>query len=124
MAVDRETALYGPVKHFLEALGYAVKGEVGPADVVGVRDGVDPVVVELKLGFSLGLLRQGVARQALTDTVYLAVPRGKGRAGWRTFVGNVGLCRRLGLGVLSVRLEDGFVEVHADPEPSCSANTR
>ncbi len=27
------------------------------------------------------------------------------------------LCRRLGLGLITVRLADGFVEVHCDPEP-------
>ena len=76
-----------------------------------------PVVVELKTGFSLTLLQQAVARQALTEAVYVAVPRWKGKAGWRAFKGNVGLCRRLGLGVLSVRLNDGTVQVHADPAP-------
>lgn len=112
----RETDLYPPVKAFLEGLGFAVKSEVGPADVVGVK-GDEMVVVELKTGFSLTLLQQAVARQALTDQVYVAVPRWAGRAGWRAFKGNTGLCKRLGLGVLSVRLRDGFVQVHADPAP-------
>ncbi|MEZ5722867.1 MAG: DUF2161 family putative PD-(D/E)XK-type phosphodiesterase [Paracoccaceae bacterium] len=116
MTTPRETDLYAPVKAHLEAAGYAVKAEVGPADVVGVQ-GDAVVVVELKAGFSLKLLQQAVARQAITDTVYVAVPRWKGRAGWQAFKGNVGLCRRLGVGVLSVRLEDGLVEVHADPTP-------
>jgi hypothetical protein len=31
------------------------------------------------------------------------------------FKGNVGLCKRLGIGVLSVRLEDGHVQAHCDP---------
>lgn len=116
MAQTRETDLYSPVKAHLEAAGYEVKAEVGPADVVGVR-GDDLVVVELKTGFSLTLLHQAVARQKMTDTVYVAVPRWAGRAGWRAFKSNVELCKRLGLGVLSVRLEDGFVQVHADPVP-------
>ncbi len=111
-----ETELYAPVKAHLEAAGYEVKAEVGPADVVGVK-GDALVVVELKAGFSLKLLHQAVARQALTDTVYVAVPRWRGRAGWQAFKSNVGLCRRLGIGVLSVRLEDGRVDVHADPAP-------
>ncbi|MAM61453.1 DUF2161 family putative PD-(D/E)XK-type phosphodiesterase [Maritimibacter sp. UBA3975] len=110
-----ETDLYAPVKAWLEALGYEVKAEIGPVDVMAVRDGGDPVVVELKAGFSLTLLQQAVARQAVTDNVYVAVPRWAGRAGWRAFKGNVGLCKRLGLGVLSVRLADGAVQVHADP---------
>ncbi|MZR12713.1 hypothetical protein GQE99_06730 [Maritimibacter sp. DP07] len=115
MARGRETDLYHPVKSWLEGLGYEVKAEIGPADVVALRKGAEPVVVELKTGFSLTLLQQAVARQSVSDWVYVAVPRWTGRAGYRAFKGNVGLCKRLGLGVLSVRAEDGFVQVHADP---------
>ena len=115
MTKPAETALYAPVKSWLEEMGYEVKAEVGAADVVAIRDGDEPLIVELKTGFSLALLQQAVARQAVTDQVYVAVPRWKGKAGWRTFKGNVGLCKRLGVGVLSVRLEDGFVQPHCDP---------
>jgi hypothetical protein len=115
MARVAETDLYLPVKAWLEGLGFEVKAEVGPADVVACRPGEDPLIVELKTGFSLSLLQQAVSRQSITDSVYVAVPRWSGRAGRRSFKGNVGLCRRLGVGVLSVRLGDGFVEVHADP---------
>ena len=117
MTVKKETDLYEPVKNWLETLGYEVKAEIGAADVVALREGEDPVVVELKTGFSLVLLQQAVARQAVTDNVYVAVPRWRGRAGWKAFKGNIGLCRRLGLGVLSVRSEDGFVQLHTDPKP-------
>ncbi|MCK0139543.1 DUF2161 family putative PD-(D/E)XK-type phosphodiesterase [Aliiroseovarius sp. F47248L] len=117
MSKPAETELYAPVKSWLEGLGYEVKSEVGPADVVAMRGGDEPVIVELKAGFSLTLLQQAVARQAVTDLVYVAVPRWTGRPGWRAFKGNLGLCRRLGLGVLSVRLKDGLVQVHADPTP-------
>nr|WP_259793894.1 DUF2161 family putative PD-(D/E)XK-type phosphodiesterase [Aliiroseovarius crassostreae] len=112
-----ETDLYLPVKAWLEGMGYGVKSEVAGADVVALRDGSDPMVVELKAGFSLTLLQQAVARQAISDHVYVAVPRWSGRSGWRAFKGNIGLCRRLGLGVLSVRLTDGFVQLHCDPAP-------
>lgn len=111
----KETELYGPVKAWLEAQGFEVKAEVGAADVVACRGGEEPVIVELKVGFSLALLQQAVARQRVSDWVYVCVPRWKGKTGWRTFKGNVGLCKRLGVGVLSVRLEDGHVQVHADP---------
>lgn len=117
MSKPAETELYAPVKSWLEGLGYDVKSEIGPADVVAVRDKEEPVIVELKAGFSLTLLQQAVARQSVTDLVYVAVPRWAGKSGWRAFKGNVGLCRRLGLGVVSVRLKDGFVQVHADPVP-------
>ncbi|MCZ4354507.1 DUF2161 family putative PD-(D/E)XK-type phosphodiesterase [Roseovarius aestuarii] len=123
MSKPVETDLYAPVKAWLEGQGYLVKGEVGAADVVAQRhdeSGAALAIVELKLGFSLVLLQQAVARQAVTDTVYVAVPRWKGKAGWKAFKGNIGLCRRLGLGVLSVRLDgaDGDrVQEHAIPGP-------
>ncbi|MBL4766641.1 MAG: hypothetical protein JKY94_02870 [Rhodobacteraceae bacterium] len=111
-----ETELYAPIKAHLEALGYEVKAEISAADVVACRPGDEPLIVELKTGFSLILLQQAVARQAISDSVYVAVPRWSGKSGWRTFKGNVGLCKRLGIGVMSVRLKDGHVQVHADPE--------
>lgn len=114
MSTAQETDLYLPVKAFLEGQGYTVKGEVGPVDVVALRGEEPPVIVELKLGFSLALLHQGVARLAVTDHVYLCVPRPKA---WKPLQANVKLCRRLGLGLMTVRATDGFVEVHADPGP-------
>ena len=71
----RETTLYAPVKEFLESRGYEVKGEVTGCDLVARRGDEPPVVVELKLRFSLALVLQGIDRLALTERVYLAVPR-------------------------------------------------
>ncbi|CUH64426.1 hypothetical protein TG4357_01270 [Thalassovita gelatinovora] len=113
----RETDLYRPVKAFFETLGYEVKAEIGAADVVAVRDGEAPVIIELKTGFSLTLLQQAVARQKITDQVYVAVPRWKGRNGYRAFKGNLGLCKRLGLGVITVGFDTGEVQIHHDPAP-------
>lgn len=112
-----ETDLYAPVKSLLEGQGYEVKGEIEAADVVARRGEEDPVIVELKTGFSLSLFHQGIERQAITDAVYIAVPRGAGAAAWRSIKSNMNLCRRLGLGLLTVRLTDGLVEIHADPAP-------
>ncbi len=111
--MPREADLYPPIKAYLQRQGYAVKGEVGAADVVGRRDD-DLVVVELKLGFSLALFHQGIERLAVTDNVYLAVPAG-GQA--KALKANVKLARRAGLGVLTIRLRDGHIEVLADPGP-------
>lgn len=113
----RETDLYLPVKRLLEGQGYTVKGEVGAADVVAVRGEDDPVIVELKAGFSLSLFHQAIERQAISDAVYVAVPHMAGRASYRALVENKKLCRRLGLGLITVRIADGFVEIHCDPEP-------
>ncbi len=117
MSSARETDLYPPVKDFLEGQGYEVKAEVGAADVVACRDLEDPLVVELKLGFSLALFHQGLARLKASDTVYLAVARQPGKRFARALKENVTLARRLGLGLMTVRLSDGLVEVHCDPGP-------
>ena len=113
----KETDLYAPIRAFLQAQGYEVKSEVGAADVVGVREGEEPVIVEMKTRFALALFHQGVARLALADLVYLAVPRGTGRGFQKALKENTALARRLGLGLITVRLRDGLVEVHCDPGP-------
>ena len=116
MAKVTETALYAPVKSLLERQGYEVKGEVGAADVVARRGDEPPVIVELKLRFTLGLYHQAIARLALADTVYVAVPKPTGKAARRSLKDNTAMCRRLGLGLITVR-GDGRAEVWCDPGP-------
>lgn len=113
----QETDLYRPVKAFLEAQGYEVKGEIGSADIVAMRGSEEPLIVELKCGFSLALFHQAIDRQKITDTVYVAIPRGKGRPFGIALRKNIKLCRRLGLGLMTVRTRDDFVEAHLDPAP-------
>ena len=113
----QETELYPPIKAFLEGQGYEVKAEIGPTDVMACRGDEPPVIVELKTGFSLAHVHQGVARQSVSDAVYLAVPRKPGRAFQTGLKSMKTLCRRLGLGLITVRLKDGHIEVHCDPGP-------
>lgn len=106
-----ETSLYPPVKAFLEAAGYTVKGEVGGCDLVGLSD-TDPhvlVVCELKLTFNLELILQAVDRAAIADEVWIAarMSKGKGREGDKRYRD---LCRRLGIGMLAVS-DGGIVSV-------------
>ena len=109
----KESDLYPPVKAYLEAQGYVVKAEIGDCDLMAIRDDEAPVIVELKLTFSLALVMQGVARQRMFDDVYLAVPV-SGERGWKLrYKDIIRLCRRLGLGLLAVK-DDG-VEAHLDP---------
>lgn len=99
-----ETSLYAPVKTFLEAAGYDVKGEVGGCDLVGLSPD-DPAVVvicELKLSFNLELVLQAVDRAAISDEVWIAArisAKGRGRESDRRYRD---LCRRLGIGMLGV----------------------
>ncbi len=114
----RESDLYPPIKAYLEAQGYEVKAEIGECDVMACRGDEPPVVVELKLTFSLALVMQGVARQTMFDHVYLAVPVSSDR-GWKLrYKDIIRLCRRLGLGLLAVRVgPEATIEAHLDPGP-------
>lgn len=109
-----ETALYLPVKRFLEARGFVAKGEVRGCDVVAVAPEAPeaPVVVELKRAVTLAAVLQCLDRFAVTDLVYLAVPaEAAERAGRK---GIARLFRRIGLGLLGVGAR-GAVEVLAEP---------
>ena len=111
-----ETALYLPVKRFLEKLGFTVKGEVGGCDLVALSGDDPPIVVigELKLSFNLELILQAVDRAGACDEVWLAAKmsaRGKGRESDARYRN---LCRRLGFGMLGVT-GSGQVEVIVRP---------
>jgi hypothetical protein len=113
-----ESSLYGPVKAYLEALGYEAKGEVCGCDVVALKDGepVRVVIAELKLGFNLELVLQAVERSASCDELWLAVPlsrKGRGREGDARVRK---LCRFIGVGLLTVS-PTGLCEVVVAPEP-------
>jgi hypothetical protein len=111
-----ETALYLPVKTFLEKLGFTVKGEIGGCDLVALSGDDPPIVVigELKLSFNLELVLQAVDRAGACDEVWLAAKmsvRGKGRESDARYRN---LCRRLGFGMLGVT-STGQVEVLVKP---------
>jgi hypothetical protein len=111
-----ETALYLPVKRFLEKLGFTVKGEIGGCDLVALSGNDPPIVVigELKLSFNLELILQAVDRAGAADEVWLAAKlsaRGKGRESDARYRN---LCRRLGFGMLAVT-NTGDVEVIVKP---------
>ena len=116
----KETELYLPIKAFLEAQGYQVKGEVRSCDVVARRGEEEPVIVEMKTSFSLPLILQGVQRLSMSDAVYLAFPDNSPGAAWKQKRREaMALCRRLGLGILLVRMERDppKVLVPLDPAP-------
>lgn len=107
-----ETSLYLPVKSFLEAAGYAVKGEIGGCDLVGLSESDPPVIVvcELKLSFNLELILQAVDRASVADEVWIAArlsATGRGREADKRYRQ---LCRRLGIGMLGVT-DTGVVSV-------------
>ena len=112
-----EVSLYPAVKRFLQAAGFAVKGEVNGCDVVAVRgDAAQTLaIVEMKLGFNLELLLQATDRMRAADEVWLAVPatrRGRDRDA-RVHR----LCRLIGFGLLAVNAARDRVEVLVEPGP-------
>lgn len=121
MAIRNETELYEPVKRYMEALGFEVRGEVHHCDLVAVRGDEPPIIVELKKTFNLPLLVQGLDRLAQADQVYVAVEMpatGKAPHGlkWSDLSR---LCRRLGLGLMTVRFyktRRPAVNVVCDPD--------
>jgi hypothetical protein len=112
-----ETSLYLPVKRYLESFGFAVKGEICGCDLVALRGEEAPLVVvgELKLGFNLELVLQGIDRIAACDEIWLAV-RTSGRRGRERDPRVLKLCRLLGFGLLGVSA-NGKVELLAEPGP-------
>ena len=114
-----EATLYQPIKSFLERQGYTVRGEVRGCDIVACRGDEPPVIVEMKLHFNLPLLLQGVDRLALSERVYLAVPRpprhSRGTHPEKPEVRR--LCRRVGLGLLVISRSSGIVTVVEEPVP-------
>ena len=111
-----ETDLYLPLKSFMEAAGYAVKGEVNGCDLVGIKEGEPPVIVicELKLTFNLELVMQGVQRATYCDEVWLAARLSRTGRGREQDARFRNLCRRLGFGVITVA-DSGAVQIIVEP---------
>jgi len=114
-----ETQLAGPLYRYLSDAGYTVRSEVKDCDIAAVK-GNDLLIIELKKSLNLALVVQGVRRQRLTDSVYLAVPRPSNKwKWWKESRGVQHLLRRLELGLILVSLEKGKppVEVVFHPLP-------
>ncbi|MBB3945056.1 hypothetical protein GGQ73_000981 [Rhizobium skierniewicense] len=123
-----ETSLYLPVKTFLEAAGYSVKGEIGGCDLVGINADDPPVIVvcELKLTFNLELILQAVDRAAISDEVWIAArisAKGRGREADKRYRD---LCRRLGIGMLGVsdRGDVSVIVASVSPMPRTNPKRR
>ena len=114
----RESDLFGPVKEYLEGLGYAVAGEVLGCDLTATRED-ELLVAELKTGFTLKLVYQALDRQRISPNVLMAIPRPKIQRGhsWQDMLR---LVRRLDMGLLTVAVDSPLktVEAHAWPSGS------
>ncbi len=111
--VMKESDLYPPLKHFLEAQSYEVKGEIGDCDVLAVRGAEAPVIVELKLTLNLNVVLQAVERLSVTPKVYIGVPKQCSvLSARRKHI--VKLLRMLGVGLVAIDARRG-VEILLDP---------
>ena len=97
----RESDLYAPIRDFLVAQGYTVRGEVLDCDIAAVKDN-DLILIELKRAFSASVLVQATQRQRTTDSVYIALPRPDGGIYTRRWRAITHLFRRLELGLILV----------------------
>lgn len=117
---EAETGLYPTVKRFFEREGFVVKGEIASCDLVAIRPGEAPVIVELKRALTLELLLQAADRLAISDRVYLGVPDQAARrfrdSRWRR------LLRLLGVGLLAIGRRR--VEVLLEPGPYAPRRNR
>jgi len=113
----KESDLYLPLKKYLEAQGYEVKGEVIDCDVVAVREGQEPVILEFKLTINLSVIIQAVDRLALSSIVYLGIPKQykMNRTRKRKVIK---LLKMLGLGLIVIdpTIKTGSVDVVVDPK--------
>ncbi len=107
--------LYEPIRQYLTAQGYTVRGEVADCDIAASRNG-ELVVVELKCSFNTALLIQATRRQRKADAVYVGLPRQPNNKKWRHIKH---LLRRLELGLIfvSLRGKKPTVEVLFHPLP-------
>jgi hypothetical protein len=126
-----ESDLYLPLKRAFEAHGFTVFAEVNACDLAA-RRGDELLIVEMKRAFNLELVLQGIERQRATPLVYLAF-EAPARYERKRYRGMLRLCRRLGLGLIAVRMRrrntgrnsparatqttDGYPEVLLDPPP-------
>ena len=116
---NTETELYRPVHDYLVAQGYTVRSEVKNCDIAAVK-GDDLIVIEMKRTLNVQLLAQAVARQKLSASVYVAIPRPANKARWNAESKGVRhLLRRLELGLILVSLRKGRppVEIAFHPVP-------
>lgn len=114
----KESDLYGPVKEYLDSLGYDTKAEVKDCDIAAVKDDT-LIVVELKTGFTIDLIYQAIDRQRIADGVYVAIPLPKRGYMSPHYNDMKMLCRQLEIGLIFVGFTQsgkGHVDVLLHPK--------
>jgi hypothetical protein len=97
----QEVDLYKPIQRYFSREGFEVYGEVKDCDMVAIKED-ELIIIELKLTLSVDLLIQAAKRQKLTEQVYIAIPRPKGRLNSKQWADKCNLVKRLELGLIVV----------------------
>ncbi|MCG7409799.1 DUF2161 family putative PD-(D/E)XK-type phosphodiesterase [Paenibacillus sp. ACRRX] len=119
--VRKETDLYAPIKSYWESRGFEVRAEVRHCDVVVLHPSMPehPIIIEMKASINLTLLLQAMERLKISSDVYIAAEQKRGKqAGRRRLNAIADICRRLGLGLMTVTFytrKTPFVEVFCHP---------
>ncbi|MCD8036251.1 MAG: DUF2161 family putative PD-(D/E)XK-type phosphodiesterase [Clostridiales bacterium] len=113
----KEADLYPPVQEYFLSLDYDVQAEVKSCDLVAKKDN-ETVIAELKRNFCLKLVYQAIDRQAMTDLVYVVIPRPKKGAKGAEWRHMLMLMKRLNIGIITVALDSPLktVDVVSVPE--------
>lgn len=122
----KESDLYQPLKFYLEAQGYEVKGEVVDCDVMAVLKNSDseelenePIIVEFKLSINLSVILQAVDRLSLSSRVYIGLPKQYKLASNRNRKRKImKLLKMLGIGLIIIdpTIKTGNIDVLVDPK--------
>ncbi len=106
-----ENDLREPIVKWLEGKGLSAVSEFHIChripDVMGVRDGIVKVAVELKLSDWKRALNQASVYRFIAERSYVAMPSTKQRIVLR----NISAFRELGIGALMVREDDSVLEL-------------
>jgi len=124
----KESDLYKPIADYLASLGYQVQAEVRNCDIAAIKDD-ELIIVEMKTGFTITLLYQGMERKRIADSVYLAIPLLKNGYNNSHYHDIIRLCKQLEVGLIFV----GFttkgipqidVAVHPTPHSAVYKNKK
>ena len=120
----KETDMYEPVRNLLQEQGFIVRGEVKGCDIAAMK-GDALWVVELKLSANISLLYQAIERTALTDWVFIAIPRPKNSRD-KNFPSLKKLLKKLNLGLITVGLDTPvrYAEIVIFPTGTDSKETK
>ena len=111
----KESDLYPVLEEHFQRAGCDVKGEVCGCDLVALHEDGSLIIVEIKLNFNARLLYQAIRRLRITQQVYVAVPKPKGRKAAAQWSIMRSLCRRLHLGLILI--DQDALKIPLEPAP-------